>query len=172
MDEKITYIIGQIKQQILTDRRVQVGTFPYFPPVTFAEINDAEQRLGFILPELLRRIYTEVANGGFGPFNRILGLKNGWFTTKGESANLVELYKDCLETLPFPPFPYFRWPEKLLPICEDSWDLICLDCNKAEMPVIKIHSKIPDSQGLNWEIKISFEAISFQNWLENWLSNL
>jgi hypothetical protein len=40
---------------------------PLFPPVTAAEVENAERTLGLRLPELLRRVYTEVANGGFGP---------------------------------------------------------------------------------------------------------
>ncbi|WBO69503.1 SMI1/KNR4 family protein [Streptomyces camelliae] len=38
-----------------------------FPPVTPKEVDAAESIIGRPLPELLRRIYTEVGNGGFGP---------------------------------------------------------------------------------------------------------
>ncbi|MFJ3882385.1 SMI1/KNR4 family protein [Streptomyces sp. NPDC090077] len=38
-----------------------------FPPVTFAEVEQTEQKLGYRLPELLRRVYTEIGDGGFGP---------------------------------------------------------------------------------------------------------
>ncbi|MGW1534510.1 SMI1/KNR4 family protein [Streptomyces aureus] len=38
-----------------------------FPPLTNTEVDIAERSLGYCLPELLRRIYTEVADGGFGP---------------------------------------------------------------------------------------------------------
>ncbi|MFE6554023.1 SMI1/KNR4 family protein [Streptomyces sp. NPDC057746] len=40
---------------------------PMFPPVTPQEVDAAETIIGRPLPELLRRIYTEVGNGGFGP---------------------------------------------------------------------------------------------------------
>jgi hypothetical protein len=40
---------------------------PLFPPVTAAEVEDAERAVGLRFPELLRRLYSEVANGGFGP---------------------------------------------------------------------------------------------------------
>jgi hypothetical protein len=36
-------------------------------PVTMEELAQAEEQLGFALPALLRRIYLEVGNGGFGP---------------------------------------------------------------------------------------------------------
>lgn len=38
---------------------------PLFPPVTVTEVENVERTIGRRLPELLRRIYTEVANGGF-----------------------------------------------------------------------------------------------------------
>ncbi|MCW2912931.1 MAG: hypothetical protein JWN52_999 [Actinomycetia bacterium] len=47
---------------------------PPYPPVTASELLTAEQRMGCRLPELLRRLYTEVANGGFGPMPGILGI--------------------------------------------------------------------------------------------------
>jgi hypothetical protein len=37
------------------------------PPVTKEQVEAVEQKLGFSLPPLLKRIYTEVANGGIGP---------------------------------------------------------------------------------------------------------
>jgi hypothetical protein len=40
---------------------------PVQPPASPAAVADAEARLGFPLPELLRRLYTEVGNGGYGP---------------------------------------------------------------------------------------------------------
>nr|BFD96370.1 hypothetical protein KitaXyl93_77300 [Kitasatospora sp. Xyl93] len=38
-----------------------------FPPLTNAEVEQVERQLGYQLPPLLRRIYTEIGDGGFGP---------------------------------------------------------------------------------------------------------
>ncbi|MFI6849517.1 SMI1/KNR4 family protein [Kitasatospora sp. NPDC050467] len=46
-----------------------------FPPLTAAEIEHAEQQLGYRLPPLLRRIYTEIGDGGFGPESGLASLK-------------------------------------------------------------------------------------------------
>jgi hypothetical protein len=46
---------------------------PQYPPVTVPELLEAERRMDCRLPDLLRRLYTEVANGGFGPTSGILG---------------------------------------------------------------------------------------------------
>lgn len=40
---------------------------PVQPPIPAGVVADAEAQLGFDLPDLLRRLYTEVGNGGFGP---------------------------------------------------------------------------------------------------------
>jgi hypothetical protein len=48
--------------------RLREGQWLLAAPATPEELAEAEQMLGFPLPPLLRRIYTEVANGGFEPF--------------------------------------------------------------------------------------------------------
>ncbi|SNY48562.1 SMI1/KNR4 family protein [Paractinoplanes atraurantiacus] len=40
---------------------------PLHPPATVAQVDNAERQIERPLPELLRRLYTEVADGGFGP---------------------------------------------------------------------------------------------------------
>jgi hypothetical protein len=40
---------------------------PLFPPLSAARFAAVEERLGRALPDLLRRVYTEVGDGGFGP---------------------------------------------------------------------------------------------------------
>ncbi|CAM5272317.1 hypothetical protein BOQ63_000575 (plasmid) [Streptomyces viridifaciens] len=50
---------------------------PLFPPVTMAEVEDVERRVGRRLPDLLRRIWTEVADGGFGPDGGLVSVREG-----------------------------------------------------------------------------------------------
>jgi hypothetical protein len=50
---------------------------PLFPPATLTELERAERRIGRQIPELLRRVYTEVANGGFGPGGGLASLTEG-----------------------------------------------------------------------------------------------
>ncbi|MFJ9461332.1 SMI1/KNR4 family protein [Kitasatospora sp. NPDC101447] len=45
-----------------------------FPPITKTEIEQVERQLGYELPLLLRRIYTEIGDGGFGPENGLASL--------------------------------------------------------------------------------------------------
>lgn len=49
-----------------------------FPPATEQQIRRTEQQLGFSLPPLLRLLYTQIANGGFGPGYGIIGAAGGY----------------------------------------------------------------------------------------------
>lgn len=50
---------------------------PLFPPISMADLDKAEHRIGRRFPELLRRVYTEVANGGFGPDSGLASMTDG-----------------------------------------------------------------------------------------------
>ncbi len=167
MDEKTVALIERIKEKIGEEEIEDIYTVDY-PPVPLAEVKAAERRLGFRLPELLKVLYTEVRNGGFGPYDGIVGLEGGWGIDKGQEngLTLVKLYEDYQNEIPF--FPLWRWPGELLPICEDGHGVICLDCTRAESPVISFEILHPDIYGAGWELKFRQEAPSFQRWLENW----
>lgn len=49
-----------------------------YPPTTTAVVEAAENKMRFRLPPLLRELYTQVANGGFGPGYGIFGLEGGY----------------------------------------------------------------------------------------------
>jgi hypothetical protein len=78
---------------------------PPYPPVTASELLAAEERMGYRLPDLLRRLYTEVANGGFGPMSGgILGLAQGGRRDE-RGVTAVEEYlttRELNESLGFP----------------------------------------------------------------------
>jgi len=52
---------------------------PLGPPASMDAVVAAERCLGHPLPPLLRRLYLEIGNGGFGPGYGILGLREGNF---------------------------------------------------------------------------------------------
>src|SRR5437588_8306477 len=62
-----------------------------YPPATPVMVGSAEQALGFALPPVLRRIYLEVGNGGFGPGYGLIGVPGGAVDDTGH--NIVELYQ-------------------------------------------------------------------------------
>src|SRR5438552_9489750 len=48
-----------------------------------------ETRLGFALPSLMKRVYTEIGNGGFGPGYGLIGLTNGVPDHTGETGPAI-----------------------------------------------------------------------------------
>lgn len=59
---------------------------PPAPVATYASIAADEQTLCFRLPALLKRMYVEVGNGGWGPGYGLLGLTGGAKDDLGQTA--------------------------------------------------------------------------------------
>ncbi len=93
------------------------------PPASSGQVRSAEQLLGFDFPPLLKVLYTEVGNGGYGPGYGVFKLP----TAEPEIGDLVEQYwymsgKDN-------PATDWRWPAKLLPLFSHGCGIYeCLDC--------------------------------------------
>lgn len=49
-----------------------------YPPASEEQLYATETALGFLLPPVLRALYAEVANGGFGPGGGIQGALGGY----------------------------------------------------------------------------------------------
>lgn len=80
-EDELRELVEQIKVQLRRE-----GARRMFSPVVQAAVARAEESLELQIPELLRRYYTEVANGGFGPGLGVLGLEGGY---SGDYGNLV-----------------------------------------------------------------------------------
>lgn len=61
-----------------------VDPLPALAPAGLDAVEEAERVLGYPLPPLLRRLYLEVANGGFGP--GVLGVAGGQEDDLGRTA--------------------------------------------------------------------------------------
>jgi hypothetical protein len=96
-----------------------------FPPVAEKAVEKAEAQLGFSIPSLLKLVYLQVGNGGFGPGRggSIIGLEGGYASDFG---TLVETYEQlradqALEGK--------QWRATLLPFCEWGCNIFsCVDC--------------------------------------------
>lgn len=81
--------------------------YPELPgPLSVHDLASAEAVLGFPLHALHRRVITDVANGGFGPGDGLLGFPGGRLDHRGRSV--LEL-RDCLGDLPEPVVPLVDW---------------------------------------------------------------
>ena len=142
-------------------------------PIAPADLERAEQRLGVELPGLLRRLYLEVANGGFGPGFGLLGLPpGGWTDDKG--ADLVTLLERNLDLPDDWGEDRWRWPRHYLPIAYHG-DVVyaALDLSRDGAPVLDY-----DPSGLDWDDDDypvdedeAFDEVapSFLQWLVDWL---
>jgi hypothetical protein len=89
------------------------NTTPLPPPAPAATLDAAERVLGFPLPAGLRRLYAEVADGGFGPGEGLLPL-----------AGLVAQYNELRSPGMMPSGR--EWPSGLLPLVsmDPGWDCV------------------------------------------------
>jgi hypothetical protein len=83
------------------------------PPATLAEVDAAEAALGFAIPVLLRRLYLEVGNGGFGPEYGLEGVPR--IPPVPGRADIVALY-GMYNSGPPPDDPGHVWPLGWVPL--------------------------------------------------------
>lgn len=129
---------------------------PLAAPLSGAELEEAEKQLGFALPPLLRRLYAEVADGGFGPGSGILKLDDVIRT-------YVELTKE-------PPGPRGqKWPANLLPITRDEPGHHCVDVGSGAVIFWDEEELASGTSDNVWKRSFKPEAPDLAAWLEKWL---
>lgn len=77
--------------EIIAAVRAQLASKEPTAPASQDAVDDAERVIGHPLPSLLRRLYLEVANGGFGPRSGVLGVSGGKW--RGDWADIVDVYQ-------------------------------------------------------------------------------
>jgi hypothetical protein len=109
-----------------------------YPPTSVSVIESAEGALGFPLPPLLREIYQNLANGGFGPGYGLVGLAGGYTFEDFGDLPLVEYH---LMLCSAPPED-FHWSPRLLNIAHGGCLFFyAIDCSQPEYPVILIEGR-------------------------------
>jgi hypothetical protein len=163
-------LIDDIAARVRSGRHVididRWGTPEVYPPVSAAKVAAAEARLGFALPPLLRDIYMQVGNGGFGPGYGLIGIDGGASHHSGPfDFSIVGLYWSFRARRSRLGEP---WAGKLLPIC--IWGCTYysyLDCALPAAPVMAIDE---NSHGHGpWGCAFSLHAHSFEEWMQRWL---
>jgi hypothetical protein len=77
-------ILTAIRARVVAGRPTDWAAQRQLPqPVSEGEIRNAVSVIGYRIPPLLHRIYTEVANGGIGPFGGIEGLTGDGYSSIG-----------------------------------------------------------------------------------------
>jgi hypothetical protein len=122
------------------------------PPVTPADLLHAETLLGFALPPLLKRIYLEVGNGGFGPGYGLEPL----FTPEGQDVYFEpSIVHTTLE------YRGPDYPERFLYV--STWGCNINSFIDCATPMYRI---VQSGSG-GWSLTL--EAPSLQQWLQSWL---
>ncbi|WP_416986886.1 hypothetical protein [Streptomyces sp. T028] len=140
---------------------------PLFPPVSLADFEIAESRVGRRLPKLLRRVYTEVANGGFGPDAGLECLTDG-NREQGrmrERPSAVRVYeRNCAAGLPT------SWFELAYGGCTMHWHVSLAAVNN---PVL-LHDTDGWDPDLHWDPDdgphdgLRHATPSLRRWLWTW----
>jgi hypothetical protein len=142
------------KEQGLIER------LPPLPVATPAEVQEAETSLGRRLPPLLRRLYLEVGNGGFGPGYGLLGLRNGHRDDTRRTA--IDLYKVRAEWWP-------QAPDGLFPVCHWGCAIYSLvDCSN-ERGLMWAYDPNPVPQE-ELDQALFPQDIGLEAWLERWVN--
>jgi hypothetical protein len=165
-------------QEQWADRRdgIEATQFPY-PAATEDDVRSTEKMLGFPLPPVLRKLYTQVANGGFGPGYGIVGARGGhpsigprmyrtgWRMPERVVASLREHPERYLES--------DRSPDGFMQLCHWGCGMFSeLDLRAGHVYLtfaVELHEIADDGESpIGWGIQ--FQASSVEEWLELWLT--
>jgi hypothetical protein len=161
MDDLIVAAIRKRLRTKMTDLR---GPSHTLKPGNPAEIANDETRLGYTLPSLMKRIYIEIGNGGFGPGYGLIGLTNGIPDDTGKTGPAI--YEQFRKGSPDE--PNWKWPDGLLPICH--WGCAILSCVDSNF---RMRIFDPNVYGGNdWADAFFEESADFETWIKAWASGV
>ncbi|MDM4019467.1 SMI1/KNR4 family protein [Roseiconus lacunae] len=129
----MTDLVAQVAARIKKDgRATDCGPVRLSDPTTVERVHEAERRLGFNLPPMLIRLYTEFSNGRFGPGYGIAGVDgNGSDERKNDIVALHEgsCGDDFSRRWP-------NWPRNMLRLAYLGCAMhACIDCADTNFPV-------------------------------------
>ncbi|HUL05689.1 MAG TPA: SMI1/KNR4 family protein [Candidatus Acidoferrum sp.] len=134
------------------------GAAALAPTASEATIADAERQLGFALPQPLRQLYRQVANGGFGPGAGIMPLED-----------VVSSYLELLATPPGRRGQ--KWPIRLLPVRRDDPGLCCVDVDNGEVIFWDEEELAAGASDKVWRRSFKPEAPDLGAWFGRWLDS-
>jgi hypothetical protein len=143
-------------------------------PISIAILEREELRLGFRLPHLLRRLYTEVGNGGFGPGHGLFSM-----LPLSQFDRAIPDYYLSLRDIRARRGSV--WPEGIVPF-NDWGDLIlsCVDLSEAtqvDPPVLRFEPNMPEAATAEYWHGEPYrgdglipESKSLSIWFEEWIA--
>lgn len=155
LDDLLQRVAARAVQQAEEEGR------PLRPPVADADLDRAEERLGFRLHPLLRRLYGEIADGGFGPEYSLFPLAKIVRETMAKADRGVQGPADARRRY---------WPLEAVAVLDWGCAMnAVVDCRSPEGTVLLVDPNpgLPDRAG-EWRL----DAGSLAAWLENWLTGI
>jgi len=166
MNDEEILILRLIERSRTPDQATDMpfGFFKFYPPVSSDELEYAEQRLGFHLPHLLRKMYLQVGNGGFGPGYGFLALnKNG---SPNYHMNLVDWYLECTN-----PSHESFWPRDYIVVIDWGDGITsAVKWTDPDSPVYRCNGDQYEEGSFEQVMKL--ESPSLKTWLQDWLNGL
>jgi hypothetical protein len=145
--------------RLLREKAIVSAAGRVAPPLLPKDITKAESCLEFTLPPILRQIYTEIGNGGFGPGYGLLPLVGG----TRENPAIVDAYIQSRS------YSGWNWPQGRLTVCDWGCAIASsVDCTDPLAPVFTFEHA-PDKP-----MSFSFAKThsTFANWLGDWLAGV
>ena len=168
-----------------------------FPPATEEQIWTTEEALGIALPPMLRALYMQVANGGFGPAYGITGARGGYSFGDDGRYQTIDMCTDADPTVHYLDVreyeqahgnpTYFELRETIQPahflhLCYEGCGMdFYIDGNSGRIYLTAWCGSLPDSMVPNQvlpgklrpELIIGYQRVadSLEEWLERWLQS-
>lgn len=133
-----------------------------FAPGDLHDFDEDERAFGFPLPPLLKRLYTEIGNGRFGPGYGLTGLKGGYCDPEGTA---VEWALRNHATQDWGGWPG-RWPVGYLPICHWGCNFYsAIDCTDPAYRMLAHSYDHADPETLDGFFD---QGMTFDAWIAAW----
>jgi hypothetical protein len=149
-------LVDQVKKYVANSSRLGAmnsGGASIPVPAIPVNLDSVESELGFSLPPLLRTLYIEVGNGGFGPGYGLIPI-----------GDLLVTYRTCQG---YAEDKDWEWPSHVLPFCYWGCEVYeCIDCSNGAGPVVHFDADL----GGPGEDNLDVTAPSLEQWLANWLA--
>ena len=129
------------------------------PTLTPSQVDAYESDLGVKFPPTLRRIYTEVGDGGFGPGYGFLPMS---LPVESPNDSIVQLYTTFSRSDPSD--PTWAWPPGLIPITD--WGCAIRTCVRSSDSTIVVSD--PNLHESDWSDTFLDQNCTLDEWLQRW----
>jgi hypothetical protein len=158
-------LIRRLQERIRAEPTVDFAVKPPIrprPPVTERALAGAEARLGFPLSPLVRALYTQVADGGYGPGYGVIELDGDEYWLVGSRGQMD------VESANSPGGRW--WPERLVPFVNWGCHYFSgVDCSRPSCPVFFYdHDRAVGD--MTFTDCLFPDADSLAGWLSDWLA--